>query len=408
MTPPGARVLVTGLGALSPLGPDVPRLADALRAGRGAIAPTGPGEPVPYRAALPDGALDEALAAAALPPGATRRTSRPVRAALAVAGQAWGAAGLHRRAPDPRRIAVVVAGNNLNGAQSAAAAARLAKDPMLVPPRLALQYQDTDQVATLSEAFGIRGEGLTVGGASAGGNLALIHAARLISWDVADVCLVVGPPAEPAPAELRSFLNLGAMVPSRGSGPGGPFDRSHRGFVHGPAAAALVLESEASAARRGAAARAELAGWAAGMDANSQPDPTVDGEADVMARALAHARTATAEVDLIAAHGTGSPLGDRVEAAAMARVFGASTPWVNTVKGLAGHALTAAGALSAVAVVIQLRGGFVHPTPWVRDPIDGAPRLVGDTAVTTPVRRAVSNAFGFGGFNSSLVWRAVP
>ncbi|MFE4210981.1 beta-ketoacyl synthase N-terminal-like domain-containing protein [Streptomyces goshikiensis] len=408
MKPPGARVVVTGLGALSPLGPDVPRLADALRAGRPAIAATGPGEPVPYRAALPDAAVGEALTAAALPPAATRRTSRPARAALAVAGQAWRAAGLHLRAPDPRRIAVVVAGNNLNGAQSAAAAARLAKDPMLVPPRLALQHQDTDQVATLSEAFGIRGEGLTVGGASASGNLALIHGARLVSWGVAEVCLVVGALAEPAPAELRSYLNLGAMVPTAGSGPGGPFDRSHRGFVHGPAAAAMVLESAESAAHRGAAARAELAGWAAGLDANSQPDPTVEGEAEVMARALADAGISAAEVDLIGAHGTGSPLGDRVEADAIARVFGAVGPWVNTVKGLAGHALTAAGTLSAVAVVLQLGGGFVHPTPWVRDPIDGAPRLVGDAAVTTPLRWALSNAFGFGGFNSSLVWRAAP
>ncbi|CAM5317183.1 hypothetical protein SHIRM173S_10146 [Streptomyces hirsutus] len=361
---------------------------------------------MPYRAALPDSALHEALASAALPPEATRRTSRPVRASLAVAGQAWRDAGLHHGGPDPRRIGVVVAGSNLNGAQSAAAAARMARDPMLVPPRLALQYQDTDHVATLSEAFGIRGEGLTVGGASASGNLALVQGARLVGWGVLDVCLVIGALAEPAPAELRSFLNLGAMVPTAGTGPGGPFDRSHRGFVHGPAAAAVVLESADSAARRSARVLAELAGCAAGLDANSQPDPTVAGEADVMARALRDAGIGPADVDLVGAHGTGSPLGDRVEADAITQVFGDARPWVNAVKGLAGHALTAAGLLSAVAVVVQLRDGFVHPNPWVRDPIDGVPELAGDTAVTTPLRWAVSNAFGFGGFNSAVVWRA--
>lgn len=406
MTPAAAGVVVTGLGALSPLGPDVPTNADALRAGRIAIAPAGAGEPVPYRAPWPDGALDAALAAAALPPTATRRASRPVRASLAVAGQAWRDAGLHHGGPDPRRIGVVVAGSNLNGAQSAAAAARMARDPMLVPPRLALQYQDTDHVATLSEALGIRGEGLTVGGASASGNLALVHGARLVGWGILDVCLVVGALAEPSPAELRSFLNLGAMVPTAGPGPGGPFDRSHRGFVHGPAAAAVVLESAGSAARRGAPALARLAGCAVGLDANSQPDPTVAGEADVMARALRDAGIAPADVDLVGAHGTGSPLGDRVEAEAIAEVFGDARPWVNAVKGLAGHALTAAGLLSAVAVVVQLRDGFAHPNPWVHDPIDGAPELVGDTAVTARLRWAVSNAFGFGGFNSAVVWRA--
>src|SRR5690606_2561929 len=313
------------------------------------------------------------------------------------------------------------------------------------------------------EALGIRGEGLTVGGASAAGNLALAHGARLVRWGILDVCLVVGALAEPAPAdlrsflnlgamvptggsgpggpfdrchrglghgarlarwgildvclvvgaldepapaELRSFLNLGAMVPTVGSGPGGPFDRSHRGFVHGPAAAAVILESAGSAARRDAPVLAGLAGCAAGLDANSQPDPTVAGEADVMTRALGDAGIGPADVDLVAAHGTGSPLGDRVEADALAQVFGRARPWVNAVKGLAGHALTAAGLLSAVAVVVQLRDGFVHPNPWLREPIDGAPRLAGDTAVTTRPRWAVSNAFGFGGFNSAVVWRA--
>ncbi|WP_052479729.1 beta-ketoacyl synthase N-terminal-like domain-containing protein [Streptomyces sp. NBRC 110035] len=406
MTPDGMRAAVTGLGVLSPLGPDADRFTAALRAGRTAIARTGANDALPYRAALSDDALSEALAAASLPPGALRRTSRTVRASLAVAGQAWRAAGLHRRDLDPRRLAVVVGGNNLNGAQSAAAAGRLGRDPLLVPPRLALQYQDTDHVATLSAAFGIRGEGLTVGGASAGGNLALIQGARLIAWGVADACLVVGALAEPAPAELRSFLNLGAMVPTEGSGPGGPFDRSHRGFVHGPAAAAMVLERADAAMRDGADVLAELAGHAAALDANSQPDPTVDGEADAMARALADAGIAPADVDLVSTHGTGSPLGDRVEADAIARVFAHASPWANAVKGLAGHALTAAGLVSAVAAVVQLRGGFAHPDPWLRAPIDGAPRLVGDTAVATPLRWVVSNAFGFGGFNSALVWRA--
>ncbi|MFD9717245.1 beta-ketoacyl synthase N-terminal-like domain-containing protein [Streptomyces sp. NPDC059076] len=408
MTASGARVVVTGLGVVSPLGPDVPRFTEALRAGRTAIARTGPGDFVPYRAALSDAVVDEGAAALDLPSAALRRASRPVRASLAVAGQAWREARLRHGDLDPRRLSVVVGGHNLNGTQSAAAAGRFQRDPMLVPPRLALQFQDTDQVGALSETFGIRGEGMTVGGASASGHLALIQGARLVAWGVADICLVVGALAEPSPAELRSFLNLGAMVPTADGGPGGPFDGSHRGFVHGPAAVAMVLESAASALRRGVRPLVELAGRAAGLDANSQPDPTVDGEAEVMTRALADAGVSPGDVDLISAHGTGSPLGDRVEAEAITRVFGAASPWVNAPKGLAGHALTAAGTLTAAAVAVQLRDGFVHPNPWLRAPIDNAPRLVGATAVDTPLRWAVSNAFGFGGFNSALVWRACP
>lgn len=281
-----------------------------------------------------------------------------------------------------------------------------------VPGRYALAYQDTDHVGTLSQILGITGEGCTVGGASASGNLAIIHGSRLIELGAADACLVVGAMTDLSPTERQAFVNLGAMPGwAAGAEPEDPaalcrpFDTGRRGFVYGQAAGCLVLEAERSARRRGAVPLAELRGYGLRLDANSLADPREEGEAQAMTEAMARAAVRPADVDYVNAHGTGSARGDDAEAAAVARAFGPELgrPVVNATKGLTGHCLSAAGVVEAVAVIVQMRHGFIHPNINLEHPIDARLRFAGGHAAKAVIDCALSNSFGFGGINSCIV-----
>src|SRR5213079_1670931 len=145
-----------------------------------------------------------------------------------------------------------------------------------LPPTYALHGQDTDHVATVSQLLSITGEGYTVGGASASGNLAIVNAARLVASGAADACLAIGALAELSTMDSQAYLNLGAMARGREAVPGAPFDTAHAGFVPGQGAACLVLESARSAKRRRATVLAEVAGYGVNLDANRLPNPSVD------------------------------------------------------------------------------------------------------------------------------------
>lgn len=421
-------VLITGLGALTPIGADVPTFAAALREGRCGIQvvadPDAPDQrrllaPLtdPGLAAMLDGVegLDPVRHKRFL--RIARRSPFPVRAALTAAVQAWQDAEL-ATLPVPRdRIGIVVGGHNLTGHSAFELYPTYLRQPAHVPPRFALQAQDTDHVGTISEALGIEGEGCTVGASSASGNAALIHAARLVQTGEVDVCLAVGALARLGPLEVRSLANLGAsaLVDTACR----PFDRRRAGFVPGEAAACVVVESQDSAVRRGIRTDAvvELAGAAMVLAGTSLSDPSRASEVRAMAGALARAGIGAERIDYINAHATGTPAGDDVEIDALIEVFGdgagagagdgaaAAQPWVNATKALIGHCLSAAGVVEAVAAVVQMRGGFVHPNPVLADPVTAGLRLVGTSAQPAAVEYALSNSFGFGGFNSSVVLR---
>lgn len=418
------EVVVTGTGVLCAVAADTPAFAAALRAGACGIGlrpETGDGPPgmrPRLSADLPGFDLRTAVTAREDLPGPVRtgavrvagRAPLPVQAAVTVALEGWESAGLHRAPVPADRVGLVVAGHNLGGRYAEEVRPRYMTSPAHLPARYPLRFMDTDQVATVSEILGITGEGYTVGGASASGNVALINGSRLVAAADVDVCLVVGALTDLSAMELQGFYNLGAMAGARGFGDPRercrPFDTDREGFVPGQGAACLVLESARSAARRRAQAVARVVGHALRLDGTGLADPSVHGESWVMRRAIERAGLGPDRIGYVNAHGTGSARGDDIEIAALRKVFppGAEGPWVNSTKGLIGHCLCAAGIVEAVASLVQLRDGFVHPNANLRSPIDPACRLVGDRAVPARFDYAMSNGFGFGGFNTSVVF----
>ncbi|MET9482764.1 beta-ketoacyl synthase N-terminal-like domain-containing protein [Streptomyces sp. NPDC006638] len=420
-----APVVVTGLGVHTAVAAGADAFEEALRAGRSGItrcAAAGPQGPH-FAADLPDFDLRTALDAvpglpAGVRAGALRTAGRApfgVQVAVATALQARFHAGLGMAgAPAPRRTALVVAGHNLTTGYAERLHPKLAGGGAHVPARAALHLLDTDHLGVLSQVLDITGEGCTVGGASASGNVGIITAARLLALGAADACLVVGALAELSALERQALLNLGAMSGGRpGLEPDAvcrPFDEDHSGFVPGQGCGALVLETAESATARGAPVLARIAGYGLALDGNSQADPDEAGETEVMTAALRMAGLAPEAVGYVNAHGTGSALGDRTEAAALRQVFGEGPgrPWINATKALTGHCLYAAGVVEAVATVLQLSGGFVHPNINLRRPIDPGLRFTGRTARPADLSYALSNSFGFGGINTSILLAAAP
>jgi malonyl-ACP decarboxylase len=302
---------------------------------------------------------------------------------------------------------LIVAGSNLDQQYIAHNWARI-RDRQLVNPKYAINFMDSNQLGSLSEILSIRGAGLTIGAASASGNAALFNAYQWIRCGVSTRCLVVGASSDWSELELEAFALLGAASsqsdPLRACR---PFDRGHDGFVWGQASACVVLESMGSARRRGARVLGEIAGASLFLDGRYHPGPSIDGELRAMRSALDAAHLPVDRIGYINAHGTSSPLGDRVECEAMGHFLEdkvGDVP-INSTKSLVGHCLSAAGVVELVSTIVQLNGGFLHPNRNLEQPID--PRLNFVRARSRPLAAeyAISNGFGFGGINSSLLLR---
>jgi malonyl-ACP decarboxylase len=406
-------VALVGMGVLTPVADSPEELSRALRAGHSGVTRGAPGE---TGSLLRDfQARDWARArlsgpvAAAVAKIATR-TALPAATACCVAAQALHQAGLSSQ--QRARAALVVAGNNLALDYQSRTTLAYHESPRTIRPSHALTCLDTDTVGAVSEVTGVRGEGWTVGAASASGTLALIAGARLLLARETDHCLVVAPAAELSPAETGALRTAGALAVA-GDGPPAelcrPFDAQRCGFVRGQAAAAVVLERSADATDRGAPAIAHLVGYGQRLDAHRGSEPDPDGQAQAIFAALDRAGLAPGEIDYVNAHATGSRAGDESEAAALLSVFGpGARPLVNASKAILGHCLSAAGLIEAVATVLQLRDGFVHANPNLRQPIESRLGLVGPSTLTTRLRTAVSNSFAFGGINTSIVLALDP
>ncbi|HTH50073.1 MAG TPA: beta-ketoacyl synthase N-terminal-like domain-containing protein [Candidatus Limnocylindria bacterium] len=417
MTSSPDQVLVTGLGVVSSIGTSVVQFRQSLeRTVSGVRRIPLPWAPEQGAAAAPvagveTAALIESLAGILpLPRLQIRRllqaNTRSAQLSAACVAEAWTAARLAHVPAES--IALIVGGNNLS--QDAVAAAWLRHQRSgLATPRHVVTFQDSHQVGSLSELFGTRGPGWTAGAASASGNAALFQGWQLVRSGLAPVCIVVGAAMELSALEWESFQWLGAMAAlADGEDPASicrPFDSKHRGFVWGEGAGCLVLESGAHARQRAAIIVGEILGASFLLDANGGPDPTLAGEIRALRSALQSASLTPADIGYINAHGTGAPLGDQTEAEAIRTVFPGLAPMINSTKPLTGHCLTSAGVIEAIATLLQLQHGFAHGNPNLEASVAPALNLVGPVTRPLAAQYAVSNGFGFGGFNGSLVLR---
>lgn len=415
------RVVITGIGTVNALAGDSAAFAAALRGGRCGIATLDPPQGVPltslvaaplqgfsWRDAVEryGGSLPDSTARARK---LLRNNTDSARLSVVAAFEAVQQAGLSRSGVDLGRVGVVVAGSNLHQSLTWDNIRSFCGDGGTLNPRYALTFLDSGQVGCLGEVFGLRGLGYSVGAASASGKMALFQAWHWLRMGLLDACLVVGANMDLSPLELEAFALLGALggegYRDRPEQACRPFDRDHNGFVWGQGSGAMLLERQDLATARGARSLGEILGAAVAMDGNHLPDSSLEGEVRAMQGALAAAGLTVAEIDYVNAHATSTPLGDRTECAALRAVLGerAGEVWVNSTKSLIGHCLSAAGVIEAIACLLQLEEGFLHPNLNLRNPIDSELRFVGAESVSGSFRTALTNGFGFGGFNGSVV-----
>lgn len=315
-------------------------------------------------------------------------------------------AGLIDADPDPTRVAALVAGHNINFNHQYESRLQFVEEPDYIDPMLALNGLDTDHAGCVSELLGIKGPIYTVGAACASANLALRCAVDEIRHHDLDVALVAGAVLDFSPIELHAMALMGAITfqsfndqPEQASR---PYDLRREGFVPAHGGGVLVVESLASAERRGARIYAEVVGVEANSDANHLPQPSEEGQSRLMRKLLSGSGVAPEQIDYINAHATSTPLGDITEIRSIKRVFGghARRLKVNATKSMLGHTCWAAPVVETVAAVLQLNAGELHPSINI-DELDPEVDLdvCAGRAVKHDVRYLMKNSFGFGGIN---------
>jgi len=406
------HVVVTGLGVVTPLGNDVATLWEGLLAGRSGVGPITLFDPsaLEVRIAAEVKAFDP-LALFGL--RVARRNDRFTLFALEAARQALADAGLQVEGEDRREVGVLI-GTAIGGINTLLENYDVlhTSGPHRVSPFMAPMMMPNAASAAVAITYGLRGLNLCVASACATGSHAIGEAAEVIQRGRAEVMVCGGSDAVIHPLSLAGFVNMRAVStrndePERASR---PFDAERDGFVMGEGAGVLVLESLEHARQRGARIYCEVVGYGATADAFhiTAPEETGQGAAEAMEQALHDAGLAPQDVDYINAHGTGTPLNDRIETQAIRTVFGlhADRLVVSATKSMLGHLMGAAGAVEAIACAKSLETGWVHPTLNYEHPdpqcdLDYVP----NQARRLEPRVALSNSFGFGGHNGCLIFR---
>lgn len=409
---PARRAVVTGLGAMTPIGSDAETFWTNLVAGVSGVAPISLFDPSDLEVRIaaevknfdPKDWMDFKQA---------RRMSRFAQLAVAAARQAIDASGLEIGDHNRDDVAVVV--NTGGGGLQEVAVGEMTMDrkgPDRVSPFMVPMMSPSMAACQISIQNGIRGPVITSVAACAAGVQAFVEAQRLIEHGDVDVAITGGTESAIMPVSFAALANMGALS-KRNDDPSGasrPFDANRDGFVFGEAAGVLVIEAAEHAEARGAPIIAEVAGGALTGDAFhiSAPDPSGYGATLAMQRGIRDAHLEMEQVQVVVAHGTSTPLNDATETRAIRAAFGehADRLAVTSNKSMVGHTLGAAGAVSALAATLAIRDGIVPPTINQETP-DPACDLdyVPNEARRLPVEVAIVNGFGFGGQNAVTVFR---
>ncbi|MGI8658861.1 MAG: beta-ketoacyl-ACP synthase II [Candidatus Limnocylindria bacterium] len=408
---PSRRAVITGLGAVTPIGNDVATFWRNLTGGVSGVAPI----------SLFDASDLEVRIAAEVKDfeprdwidfKQARRMSRFSQLAVAAARQAIDASGLEIGEHNRDDVAVVM--NTGGGGLQEVAVGEMTlaeKGPDRVSPFMVPMMSPSMAACQISIQNGIRGPVITSVAACASGIQAFVEAQRLIEHGDVDVVVAGGTESAIMPVAFAALANMGALS-KRNDDPAGasrPFDANRDGFVFGEAAAVMIVEAAEHAEARGAPILGEIAGGALSGDAFhiSAPDPAGYGATIAMQRAVRDAHLEMEDVEYVVAHGTSTPLNDATETKAIRAAFGphADRLAVSSNKSMVGHTLGAAGAISGLAAVLAIREGLLPPTinQETSDPacdLDYVP----NEARAQSVSVAIANGFGFGGQNAVSVF----
>jgi 3-oxoacyl-[acyl-carrier-protein] synthase II len=406
------RVVVTGLGAVTPLGNSAEELWTGLIQGRSGIGPITKFDPSAYPTRIA-GQIKNFDPLAFVDKKDARRLDPYLQYAIAASVMAVADAGVDPARLDRERFGVLI-GSGIGGITTLLEGEHvlLEKGPDRVSPFIVPMLIINMASGLVSMRFGAKGPNSAVVTACATGNHAIGDAFRLIARGDADVMIAGGAEAMIVPLTIAGFCAMKAMStrnddPERASR---PFDADRDGFVCGEGAGILILEDLEHAVRRDARIYAEIIGYGMTGDAHhiTAPDPEGDGAARAMMLALKDAKLAPGDVGYINAHGTSTPYNDKFETLAIKRVFGdhARKLAISSTKSMTGHLLGAAGGVEAIATTLALRHGLLPPTINYDTPDpDCDLDYVPNQARKQDVDVALSNAFGFGGTNATLAFR---
>lgn len=403
-------VVITGVGAVTPLGPDARTTWAALldgRSGAGPLRAFDAGD-LPVQIACE---VEDFDPAPHLTPRESARLDRFAQMAVVAAGQAWEDADLGEVDPE---MAGAVIGSGIGGLATIETEHLnlIEHGTRRVSPFMVPKLMPNGAAAAVAMKLQLYGPNFAPASACATGAHAIGEAARYVAAGYADVMLAGGAEAALTPLSVAAFARMGALS-TRNDDPAGasrPFDAGRDGFVFGEGAAVLVLESRAHAEARGARPIAEIAGYAATCDAHhaTQPDPAGRGATAAMLKALDDAGISPVDVGYINAHGTSTPFNDRIETVAIKQAMGPESKRipVSSTKSQTGHLLGAAGAIEAVFSAFALRDQVIPGTINLTDPDPECDLdYVAEGPRTEDFDFALSNSFGFGGQNACLILR---
>ncbi len=408
------RVVVTGLGAVTSIGHDVPAFWSGLIAGKIGVDRVTLFDPSAFACQIGAEVRDWDVNLL-MDPKEARRNDRYTHFGFVAAKQAVADSGIDMAKEDGDRVGVII-GSGIGGMQTYETQLRVLfeRGPRKVSPFTIPSLIGNMCSGLVAIDLGARGPNFGMVSACATGTHSLGEAAHAIRRGDADVMVAGGSEAAITPFAYASFCSMKAMS-TRNDHPQSasrPFDKNRDGFIMGEGAGILVLESLEHATARGARIYCELAGYAATCDAYhiTQPDPEGKGLSMAMRRALDSAQAGAESVDYINAHGTSTPYNDKFETFAIKKVFGegARSVPISSTKSMTGHLLGAAGGIESVVCVKTIEQGIIPPTMNLEEPDpDCDLDYVPNAARAAKVRTVLSNNLGFGGQNASIVFRAL-
>ena len=404
------RVVITGMGALSPIGNSVSEFDLGLRHGHNGISPITHFDTTDYSVHIAGEVrinLEEKIDSKAL-----NRMDRFTAMAIIASDEAIQQSGIDSDTLDKDRMGVII-GSGIGGISTFEEQHK----KLLISPRRVSPFFIPSMISDIASGqvsikYGLKGPNYCVVSACSSASHSIGDAFRMICYGDSDVIVTGGSDATITPMAVAGFSNMKALTknddPETASR---PFDAQRDGFVMGEGAGILILEEMEHAKSRGADILAEVSGYGATADAYHLTSPAPDGEGAVraMKRALEDAACSPSDIDYINAHGTSTPYNDKIETSAIKTVFGSHSRdlYVSSTKSMTGHLLGAAGAIEAIASVLTIKNNYLPPTIHYEIPDPECDlNYVPNQAIEKEVHYSMSNTFGFGGHNAVLIFKS--